>query len=233
MLDFTGLTKQDFIDIQNNISKQVVKYDTININNIKTVAGIDIAYWKEGEVERAVCCVVIIDATSKEVVERQHTVGEVKVHYIPGCLAFRELPLVVETMEKVNSNIDVCVFDGNGILHPRQAGLATHASILLGIPSIGVAKTYYCLDGTEYVMPTNEVGASTDLIMNGQALGRALRTHKNVKPVFVSVGNKVSIESAVDLSLRLTGKESHIPIPTRLADIDTHIYRDKYKNTNT
>ena len=63
------------------------------------------------------------------VVERQHTVGEVKVHYIPGCLAFRELPLVVETMEKVNSNIDVCVFDGNGILHPRQAGLATRINI--------------------------------------------------------------------------------------------------------
>lgn len=126
---------------------------------------------------------------------------------------------------------DIFIFDGNGYLHPRHMGIAAHASFYLNKPTIGIAKTYFRIDKkTDFVMPENEAGCFTDIIIDNEGYGRALRTHSGVKPVFVSVGNHVSLDTACKLALKLTDKESHIPLPTRLADLETHIERETEKS---
>jgi len=150
---------------------------------------------------------------------------------MPGFLAFRELPLVLKTVELLEVKPDIYVFDGNGYLHPRHMGIATHASFYLDKPTIGIAKTYFRADRkTDFIMPENEAGSYTDIVIEGEVYGRALRTHKDVKPVFVSVGNNITIDTACKLAMMLTDKESHIPIPTRLADLETHLEREAEKN---
>jgi deoxyribonuclease V len=109
-------------------------------------------------------------------------------------------------------------------------GIATHASFYLDKPTFGVAKSYFRVDKqTDYVEPENEAGSFTDIVIDGEVYGRALRTHKDVRPIFVSVGNNISLETACHLALKLTDKDSHIPVPTRLADLETHIERDNEK----
>lgn len=201
----------------------------LDFSLLNLIAGVDLAYFEcEGE-QRAVCSIVVIDYKTKQVVEQVSLCGKVEMEYIPGFLAFREIPLFLQTNELLTSKVDLYVFDGNGYLHPRHMGLATHAGIVLNKPSIGVAKTYYKINDVNYTMPDDKEGAFTDIVIDGEVYGRAVRTIKSVKPIFVSVGNKCDIESATKLALSLTGKESHIPLPTRLADNLTHIERNKFK----
>ena len=110
-------------------------------------------------------------------------------------------------------------------------GIATHASFYLNKPTIGVAKTYFRIDQkTDYTEPENEVGSYTDIIIDGEVYGRALRTRKNIKPIFISIGNFISLNTACTLALKLIDKDSHISIPTRLADLETHIARENERN---
>lgn len=189
------------------------------------VAGVDLAYWTENIMEYAVCCIVVLESRTKNVVERQWSFGKIEVPYIPGCLAFRELPLILETVKKLTVVPDLYMFDGNGYLHPKHMGIATHASFYLQKPTIGVAKKYYKIGDTKMCMPDNEKNAYTDIVVNGEIYGRALRTQKNVKPVFVSAGNYIDLEMATNIVCEFVNKESHIPLPTRLADIETHTMR--------
>ncbi|MCR5110096.1 MAG: endonuclease V [Ruminococcus sp.] len=219
--------EEEYMAVQNELKKKIILTDSFEISELKTVAGVDLAYWKEGESECAVCCIVVIDMETHEVLEKKHYSGKIEVPYIPGFLAFRELPLVLKTAEMLEIKPDIYIFDGNGYLHPRHMGIATHASFYLNKPTIGIAKTYFRVDKkTDYTDPENEAGSYTDIVIDGEVYGRALRTHKNVKPVFVSVGNNISIDTACELAMDLTAKESHIPIPTRIADLETHIERE-------
>ncbi len=95
-------------------------------------------------------------------------------------------------------------------------GLACHAGIILGKPAIGVAKSYYKIDNTDFTMPEDKEYAYTDIQIKGEIYGRALRTHKGVKPVFVSVGNQIDLDTATTAVCQMTTWESHIPMPTRL-----------------
>lgn len=219
--------EEEYMAVQNELKKKIILTDSFEISELKTVAGVDLAYWKEGESECAVCCIVVIDMKTHEVLEKKHYSGKIEVPYIPGFLAFRELPLVLKTAGMLEIKPDIYIFDGNGYLHPRHMGIATHASFYLNKPTIGIAKTYFRVDKkTDYTDPENEAGSYTDIVIDGEVYGRALRTHKNVKPVFVSVGNNISIDTACELAMDLTAKESHIPIPTRIADLETHIERE-------
>lgn len=220
-------SEAQFTKIQNELGEKISLEDSFDINDIKTVAGVDLAYWKEGEEEHAVCCIVVIDRSSHEIIEKKQFGGKIEVPYMPGFLAFRELPLVLKTVEKLETQPDIYVFDGNGYLHPRHMGIATHASFHLNKPTIGIAKTYFRVDKkTDYTDPENESGSFTDIVIDGEVYGRALRTHKDVKPVFISVGNNISLDTACALAMELTDKESHIPLPTRLADLETHVARE-------
>ena len=198
-------------------------------SKISLVAGVDLAYFQKQDKEWAVCSIVVIDYKTHNVVEQVSLSSEVEMAYMPGFLAFREMPLFLKTNKLLKSKVDLYVFDGNGYLHPRHMGLATHAGIVLDKPSIGVAKTYYKIDNVSYIMPQDSEGAFTDIVINGDIYGRAVRTKKGVKPVFVSIGNKIDIDSATNIILNLVGLESHIPLPTRLADNLTHSERNKLR----
>lgn len=219
-----------YIKQQNKLISKLDLNNRVSLNNIRYIAGVDLAYWEENNVEYAVCCIVVTDYQSKDkkVVEKKHYKEKISVPYIPGCLAFREIPLVLKTVEQLEQRIDLFIFDGNGYLHPRHMGLATHAGILLNKPSIGIAKTYFKVNDVDYVEPDNTAFSYTDIIINNEVYGRALRTHSNVKPVFLSVGNQIDINTATEIAKTLVTKESHIPIPTRLADIMTHEKRKEY-----
>ena len=222
----------DLLKKQNELIKKINCNDTFDIEKIKTIAGVDLAYWNdENNNESAVCCIVVLDFKSHTIVEKKHCSGKIEVPYMPGFLAFRELPLVMKTAELLESNPDIFMFDGNGYLHPRHMGIATHASFYLNKPTIGVAKTYFRVDKkTDYTEPDKTAGSFTDIIINNEIYGRVLRTHTDVKPVFVSVGNNISLETASQITMNLVEKESHIPIPTRLADLQTHIERNNLKS---
>lgn len=219
--------QEDFLRQQNELCDRIEAMDKFDIDSVKLVAGVDLAYWNKGNEEYAVCCIVVIDAKTHEVIEKQHYSGKIEVPYMPGFLAFRELPLILKTVELLENDPDIYIFDGNGYLHPRHMGIATHASFYLNKPTIGIAKTYFRVDKkTDYIEPENEAGSFTDIVIDGEVYGRALRTHKDVKPIFISIGNFVSLDSACAFAMNLTDKESHIPIPTRLADLETHIARE-------
>ena len=218
-------TEKDYIRIQNALQKKIKFQNISNILSIKKVAGIDLAYWNIENKEYAVCFIVVFEKESKQVVEVKYTLGRINVPYIPGCLAFRELPLILETIKKLETSPDLFMFDGNGYLHPRHMGIATHASFYINKPTIGVAKNYYKIENIDYIMPPNEKNAHTDIVIKGEVYGRVLRTQKNVRPIFISVGNYIDLDSATTIVCDFINSESHIPIPTRLADMETHKIR--------
>ncbi|OOM48085.1 endonuclease V [Clostridium beijerinckii] len=224
-----NLDEKSCYKIQESLMSKI-NIEKLNCANIRYIAGIDLAYWNKEDIEYAVCCAVVVDYKTKEIIEKAEYSGKIVFPYIPGCLAFRELPLVLEAVKKLQVNPDLYVFDGNGYLHPRHMGIATHAGIYLNKPTIGVAKSYYKIDNTDFEMPENIEGSYTDITINGEIYGRVLRTHKDIKPIFISIGNHIDLETSTKVIKSLVTKESHIPIPTRLADIETHKMRELYKH---
>ena len=227
------LEKEKCIQIQRELIDKIQIKNIVEKDEIKTMAGVDLAYWKKDDIEYAVCCIVIIEVESLKVLEQVDFMGKVDFPYIPGCLAFRELPFILEAKKKLQIDPDIYIFDGNGYLHPRHMGIATHAAIYLQKPSIGVAKSYYKIGETDFVMPSNEEYAFTDIIIEGEVYGRVLRTKKDVKPIFISVGNYIDLKTATEIINHCVTKESHIPVPTRLADIETHERRKFYQTLDT
>jgi deoxyribonuclease V len=207
--------------IQYNLKNKISFTDSFKKEDIKKVSGVDLAYWNDGDIEYAVCCIVTIDYNSKEITEMQSLFDEITVPYIPGYLSFRELPLVIDTFKLLKTRSDVVIFDGNGYLHYKKMGIATLASFYINKPTIGVAKSYLRVENTDYSMPKDEAGSYTDIIINNTIYGRAIRTRKGVKPIFVSCGNRIALNTATDIVLNLTNEDSRQPLPTRLADIET------------
>ncbi|MER0465235.1 endonuclease V [Bacillus cabrialesii subsp. cabrialesii] len=220
--------KSDFIQTQQSLQPKINLSPTIPLNSINTCAGVDLAYWEQNGEPYGVCSIIVIDSDTKEVIEKVHSMGKISVPYVSGFLAFRELPLIIEAAKKLETEPDVFLFDGNGYLHYNHMGVATHAAFFLGKPTIGIAKTYLKIKGCDFEMPENEVGAYTDIIIDGEVYGRALRTRRNVKPIFLSCGNNIDLESSYQITLSLLNQESRLPIPVRLADLETHVLRTFY-----
>lgn len=223
----TSEMQEKFINQQNELRSKINIKDAFNIDTVRLIAGVDLAYWNDNnDQEYAVCCIVIIDKTTHKMIETKSYSDKIEVPYMPGFLAFRELPLVVKTAELLEHKPDLYMFDGNGYLHPRHMGIATYASFYLNAPTIGVAKTYYRVDKSlDYIEPDTCSGSYTDIVFNNEVYGRVLRTHDNVRPVFVSAGNYISLDTAVRFTMDMVGEESRLPIPTRLADLETHKMR--------
>ena len=140
--NFNIYEESKFIKIQNELKRKIVLKNSFNKIDINLVAGVDLAYWEIDNKQYGVCCIVIIDYNTKEIVEKVTSAGEINVPYVPGFLAFRELPLVIEASKKLVVEPDIFIFDGNGYLHFNHMGIATHASFFLNKPTIGVAKSY-------------------------------------------------------------------------------------------
>lgn len=197
--------------IQKELSQRVVQ--TPDPKPIHTIAGADIAICAKEK--KLVCGIILFSYPDLEEIERVWTVSDEVFPYIPGLLGFREAPCVISTFGKLRERCDVIMIDGHGLAHPRGFGLACHVGVLLDIPAIGVAKK--SLYGT-----SNEPGLEKGeraLIMgkNRQIVGVALRTRDGVKPVFVSIGNRTDLDTAVMIALECS-RGLRIPEPTRLAD---------------
>jgi len=178
---------------------------------VSNVAGADVSYEKHGDLFFA--GVVIWNVDEEAVIEEKGAVGRVKFPYIPGLLSFREAPVLLEAFRKIKSPVDAVLVDGQGIAHPRGFGLAAHVSYILDIPGVGCAKTR--LVG-EYDEPGRRRGSRSDLIVDGRKVGVVLRTKDGVKPIFVSPGHRMDVESAAGLALQCATRY-RIPEPIRLA----------------
>lgn len=219
----------EFISIQEKLAAQVDVSQRICLHDILTVAGVDVAYSNLNGSEMGFCHIAVFDLATMEIIERAESDGPTTVPYMPGFLAFRELPLIIKAASQLKNAPDLFLFDGNGILHHRRMGIATHASFFLGTPTIGVAKTFLKVGDAELTEPNQEKGSFTDIIESREIIGRLLRTSESVKPVFISPGNQIDMDSSTKIALALTGYESRLPIPVREADIATRVMRQKWR----
>jgi deoxyribonuclease V len=160
-----------------------------------------------------------------EVIDHSVVHGDIPFPYIPRLLSFREIPLLLKAWESLTEKPDVLMVDGVGIAHPRRLGIASHLGLMLDVPTIGCAKSV--LVGT-YEEPGIETGSFSYLHDNGEVVGAALRTKRNVKPMFISVGHKITLEEAIALA-RASVIKHRIPEPTRRAHLQVNAYRVKGK----
>ncbi|SEG62198.1 Endonuclease V [Thermomonospora echinospora] len=178
----------------------------------RTAAGLDVSY-EEGT-DRLAAAVVVLDMATLQPVEESVVIGTAAFPYVPGLFAFRELPTLIEALERLSVTPDLLVCDGHGLAHPRRFGLACHLGVLTGLPSMGVAKTH--LLGS-YDPPDRARGSAADLRHDGQVVGRVLRTQDDVRPVYVSVGHRIGLDTACRHALALS-PHYRLPETTRHAD---------------
>ncbi len=175
----------------------------------KTIAAADAIFYKD----YTISAVVVMEYPSLRVIEEASHTVKTTLPYIPGYLSFREGPAIVAAFEKLGHKPDVILFDGQGIAHPRGLGIASHLGVVLGIPSIGCAKSR--LVGS-YEMPDENKGSWSPLILEGKTVGAVLRTRTGVKPLFVSPGHLITLKEAIEIVLKCS--RYRIPEPIRLAD---------------
>ncbi|HET8655309.1 MAG TPA: deoxyribonuclease V [Longimicrobiaceae bacterium] len=168
---------------------------------VSTVAGADISMDRGSD--RGFGAIVTLDAGSLEVVADASAEVQLQFPYIPGLLSFRELPVLAEVWEKMERAPDVLIFDGQGIAHPRRFGIACHGGLLFGVPSIGCAKSI--LVGRHGELG-EERGSTAPLVHRGEVVGMAVRTRTGVKPVYVSPGNRMDLDTAVEIVLSVSPK---------------------------
>ncbi|MFF9768101.1 endonuclease V [Streptomyces sp. NPDC014636] len=176
------------------------------------VTGVDVAY--DDELDLVAAAAVVLDAATLEVVAEATAVGRVSFPYVPGLLAFREIPTVRAALDRLPCAPGLVVCDGYGLAHPRRFGLASHLGVLTDLPTMGVAKNPFTFT---YDEPEPARGGSAPLLAGAEEVGRALRTRDGVKPVFVSVGHRVSLPGALAHTLALTPR-FRLPETTRRAD---------------
>lgn len=177
----------------------------------ETIAGIDCAF--SGDKKRIIACVVLLKLPSFELIETANTVQKLTFPYIPGLLSFREAPACIVAVEKLKREPDAFLIDGQGLAHPRRFGLACHLGMFFDKPTVGCAKSR--LTGS-FEDPSLEKGSFCPLKDGREIIGAVVRTRSNVKPVFVSVGNKCLLKDAIKITLDCTTKY-RIPEPTRFA----------------
>ena len=175
------------------------------------IAGVDISI-RRGE-EMATGSVVVLSYPELEVVETRVARGKLDFPYIPGLLSFRELPLTLAACEQLSITPDLILVDGQGIAHPRRIGIASHLGLCLNIPTIGCAKSLLC---GSHEAPGAEPGNYAEITDKGETIGAALLTKPGVKPVYVSIGHKVDLATAVHWVMKCC-LGYRLPEPTRLA----------------
>jgi deoxyribonuclease V len=157
--------------------------------------------------------VVVLDLATLAPVDWARAERPIFFPYVPGLLTFREGPAVLAALEKLTIWPDLLIFDGHGLAHPRRFGLAAHMGVLLDQPSIGCAKSR--LIG-QHIEPDDTVGHWVPLYDQGEIIGAVLRSRRGVKPLYVSIGHRIDLETAIEIVLRCTGR-FRLPETTRLA----------------
>lgn len=195
--------------IQEKLSARVLPRD--RFGKLRRVAGVDVGFEDGGKTTRA--AVAVLDFPSLDPVEHAVVSVPTSFPYVPGLLSFREIPALIAALGRIESPPNLILCDGQGYAHPRRFGLACHLGVITGIPAIGVAKKR--LIGSHGKVPLTR-GRWTPLRDGDEIIGAVLRTRKGVKPVYVSVGHKVCLDTAVDLVMRCVTRY-RLPETTRAA----------------
>jgi deoxyribonuclease V len=205
------LSPQAAVELQKQFAYDVIREDKFE-KPIKTVAGIDLGY--NSETNRCRAVVVVLKFPELELIESAEAIMPIRFPYVPGLLSFRETPAAIKALEKLENAPDLILCDGQGIAHPRRFGVACHIGLIADVPSIGVAKSL--LVG-KYGELGEERGSAAPLVHRGEEVGVVLRTKNKVQPLYVSVGHRISLETAIDYVLQCAPKY-RLPETTRLAD---------------
>ncbi len=205
------LTVEDAIAIQEKLQAEVITEDQLK-EPVQYVAGVDMGFEADGTISCA--AVAVLSFPDLQLQETSLARRPTTFPYIPGFLSFREIPAILDAMEKIKIIPDLILCDGQGIAHPRRFGIACHLGLIVDIPSIGVAKSL--LVGKHEDLPEVR-GSWQPLTHKSETIGAVLRTRVGVKPVYVSSGHRVSLPTAIDYVLRCTPKY-RLPETTRIAD---------------
>lgn len=202
-----------YLKIQEALRTRVIRENQLP-NPIKYIAGADVAY--DEEAQTMIGAVVVLDAETLTVIEEQHAVVPITFPYIPGLFSFREIPALKAAYQKIALKPDLIICDGQGIAHPKGVGMASHLGIELDVPTIGCAKNRLTgkYDKTALKKPR---GSRQSLLLDGTEVGAALRTQDGIKPLFVSIGHKIDLPTAIDWVLHACNKYRQ-PETTRRAD---------------
>jgi len=199
------------LDIQRRLAGQVSRSNQVAA--LHFVAGVDMSGSKAQGM--ATAAVVVLNYPELRVVETKLAQGKLNFPYVPGLLSFRESPLILAACQRLKVTPDLIMVDGQGIAHPRRMGLASHLGLFLNTPTIGCAKSLLC---GSYEAPGDAPGSYAEIVDGGETIGAALRTKLGTKPVFVSIGHKIDLQSAVHWVLECCRKY-RLPEPTRLAHL--------------
>lgn len=206
------VSPEEAVEIQKNLREKIITEN--ELGEVRYIAGADISCNRSSPLGYAV--VVVMTFPDLEIVEEKRVEAEIKFPYIPGFLAFREAPILLKAFEKLKIEPDLIIFDGQGIAHPRGMGIASHLGIILNKPTIGCAKSK--LLGT-YKEPGKNEGDFSYLYSPQEAdnvIGAVVRTKLNTKPVFVSIGHKIDLQTSIKFILACR-RGYRIPEPTRIA----------------
>jgi deoxyribonuclease V len=204
------VSTHEAIAIQKRLRAEVVTENTLG--DVRYIAGADIATSKDSP--KAYAGVVVLSYPDLEVVEEQGIEDEIAFPYVPGLLTFREGPALMKVFAQLRREPDVIVFDGQGLAHPRGMGIATHMGLIFDKPTIGCAKSL--LFG-RYQEPDQAKGAWADLRdPQGQIIGAVVRSKNKTTPIFVSIGHRIDLPTAIHILLDCS-RGFRIPEPTRLA----------------
>jgi len=204
------VTPREAIAIQNRLREAVIREDALP-EPIRYVAGVDVGFEAGGTMTRA--AIAVLDYPGLALVESRLARLPTRFPYVPGLLSFRELPALLKAWETLDTLPDLILADGQGIAHPRRLGIAAHLGVLTGVATIGVGKTR--LIGRHGEVPGGR-GEWAPLMEGDECVGAVLRTRPGVKPIYVSVGHRISLESAVAWVMRCTGR-FRLPETTRQA----------------
>ncbi|RLE47594.1 hypothetical protein DRJ25_01975 [Candidatus Woesearchaeota archaeon] len=188
--------------MQSEIARQF-RTGEIKFEDLKKIAGFDVTY----DGDKAICAGVILDAKTLEVIEKKIIIAKVPMNYVPGFLAFREGPLILQAYYDFESDPDLLIISGNGIAHPRRCGLATYIGVELAKPAIGIAKSI-----------TGDLELKEGkVVLNGEIVGAELQTRDHARPIIVSPGNMISLDSATEIIRKLIKFPHKMPEPLHIA----------------
>ncbi|MEO1750936.1 deoxyribonuclease V [Thiofaba sp. EF100] len=203
------VTPAEAVEIQRELAARVLREGPPILAG--RIAGVDVGFEAEGRTTRA--AVAVLDMPACRVVETALARLPTRFPYVPGLLAFRELPAVLMALGQLRQTPELLMCDGQGIAHPRRLGIAAHLGVVTGLPSVGVGKTRLC--GRHAEVP-NVRGAWVPLEDEDEVIGAVLRTRAGVKPVYVSIGHRLGLEAAI-ASVMAAVTRYRLPAPIRAA----------------
>jgi deoxyribonuclease V len=204
-----NLTPAQARELQLELRGQVIEID--RFDPPRWVAGVDVGFENQGSVTRA--AVAVLSFPELRLVDQAVARQPTRFPYVPGLLSFREIPAILEALDQLRQMPQLLLCDGQGLAHPRRFGLACHLGLLCDLPSIGVAKSR--LIGSHGELPDRK-GAWVPLIDREQLIGAVLRTRQRVKPLYISIGHRISLSSAIHYTLACTTRYK-LPETTRAA----------------